>query len=209
MIVRLNWKTILGVISVFVIGCGSTDNPVGEETPELPNEPPTQVVSPILGDWRLLEIIWFKDGAETQRTGPDFLGWYINKGPLILTLAPDGIFEAMRRFPIEDVAHISLLESLGLEHIQEIVISYRGKYHIRANQLRLNLIVTRVAPMEAPQIESDFAENSDFLILAYDVWYNDGGSLDYSLSDNGNQLELRREEGEYMVKFIHRRPNTE
>ncbi|MDE0187156.1 MAG: hypothetical protein OXP71_17075 [Candidatus Poribacteria bacterium] len=52
----------------------------------------------------------------------------------------------MRKFPIEDVSHLSLLESLELEQIQEIVISYRGKHRIRADQLRLNLIVNGTEP---------------------------------------------------------------
>lgn len=45
-------------------------------------------------------------------------------------------------------------------------------------------------------------------MLAYDIWYNDGGSLDFIHSDDGNHLELRREEGKYMVKFIHQRPKA-
>ena len=193
----LTLTTILGVTAALIVGCGNTDNPIGEETPEPPAEPPTQIVSPILGDWRLLDIISFKDGVETNRidskVGTSF----------ILTFAPDGIFDVVIRIPIANVTSLHLLEWLELEHIQEIVVTHRGNFHIGVNQLRLNLIVTSVKPKEAPKIDSDF-ENPIF-------WYdlgNPGGPLDFIHSDDGNHLELRREEGEYMVKFIHQRPKT-
>ena len=93
----------------------------------------------------------------------DSEGSIAGANPNILTLAPDGIFELVQRYPIqEDILH--WLEWKGWEHIQEIVVTFRGKYYVGANQLGLILIVTRVAP---------------------------------------------KEEGEYMVKFIHQRPKTD
>ena len=196
------WTTIFGILLVFIVGCGNTDNPVGERTPEPPTEPPAHIDSPILGDWRLMDIIWLKDGVVMNQV--DGAGSIAGANPNILTLAPDGIFELVQRYPIpEDELH--WLEWKGWEHIQEIVVTFRGKYYIGVNQLGLNLIVTRVEPKEEGlEIRPDL-EDSVFL---YDFWYNDGGSLDFIHSDDGNHLELRREEGEYMVKFIHRRPKA-
>ena len=202
--VRLTWTTTLGLMPVLILGCGSTDNPIREETPEPPTEPRIETVSPVLGDWRLLEIIWLKVGVLTHHI--DSGGWFYGANPNILTFAPDGVFDLTNRYPIEEVASLDWLEWLGLEHVQEIVVTHRGKYHIGVNQLRLNLIVTRVEPKEeGPEIRRDL-ENPVFL---YDFSFNDGVPLDYILTDDGNQLELRREEGEYMVKFLHRRPKTD
>ena len=198
MILTLTWATILGILLVFIVGCGNTDNPVGERTPE----PPTQNVSPILGDWQLQAIVVLKDGVETQR----IVGSSVESITL-LKLQPDGIFEVVSTVPIENVASLDLLEWLELQHVQEIVVTHRGKYHITGNQLRLNLIVTRVKPKEAPKIDSDF-ENPRF-------WYEFGeprSPLDYFLTEDGNNLELRRETKNdttiYTVKFLHRRPKA-
>ncbi len=195
----LTWATIIGILLVFIVGCGNTENPVGET----PTEPPAHIDSPILGDWRLMDIIWLKDGVVMNQI--DSEGSIAGANPNILTLAADGIFELVQRYPIqEDELH--WLEWKGWEHIQELVVTFRGKYYIGENKLRLNLIVTRVEPKEeAPEIRRDL-ENPVFL---YDFWYNDGGPLDFIHSDDGNHLELRREEGEYMVKFIHQRPKTD
>ena len=189
--------TLLGLMLVTIVGCGSNDNPIGEEMSEKPVEPPMQIISPILGDWHLQAITWLKDGVETQRQ--DFTSFSFT-----LTLDPDRIFEVVHRFPTESVTSSVFLELKDWEHIQEIIVTHRGKYYIDENQLRLNLIATSVKPKEAPEIDSDF-ENP---IFWYDVG-NPGGSLDYSIADQGKELELRREEGEYMVKFIHRRPKNE
>lgn len=197
--VSFSWTTILGVIFFLVIGCGDTDNPVGAEIQEPPAEPPTNIVSPILGDWQLQAIVVFKDGVETQRIVDSSV-----ESITLLKLEPDGIFEVVSTVPIEDVASLDLLEWLELQHVQEIVVTHRGKYHITSNQIRLNLIVTRVEPKEAPKIDSDF-ENPIF-------WYEFGEPrrpLDYFLTEDGNNLELRRETINdttiYTVKFLHRR----
>lgn len=201
--VSLSWTTIPAVIFVLVFGCGDTDNPIGAEIQEPPSEPPTHNVSPILGDWQLQAIVVFKDGVETQR----IVGSSVESITL-LKLEPDGIFEVVSTVPIEDVAGLDLLEWLEMQHVQEIVVTHRGKYHITGNQIRLNLIVTRVNPKEAPKIDSDF-ENPRF-------WYEFGEQrrpLDYFLTEDGTNLELRRETKNnttiYTVKFLHRRPQTE
>ena len=199
---RLAWTTMLGVMSVFlIVGCGNTDNPIGEDAPEPPTEPPTHIVSPILGDWRLMDIIWFKDGVVTGQING--AGWIYGADLNILTFAPDGIFSLTQRFPIQEEVLLDILEWKGTGHIREFIVTFKGKYHIGVNQLRFNLIVTRVEPREEELEYNPGLENSVFL---YDVWYNDGGAMDYYLTDGENQLELTREQGESMVKFIHRRP---
>lgn len=199
----LSWTMIMGVIFALVLGCGSTDNPVGENTQKPSSEPPTHIVSPILGDWRLMDIIWFEEGMVTNQI--DGAGWIYGANPNVLTLAPDGTFNLTQRYPIQE-EHLEILEWKGWGHIQEVLVIFRGKYHVGENKLRLNLIVTRVEPKEeAPEIGQEY-ENPEFL---YDVWYKDAETLDYSLTDNGNQLELSREQGEHMVKFIHIRTKTE
>lgn len=193
----LPWKTFLGIMFVFIVGCGNSDNPVGEEITEKPVEPPIQIVSPILGDWHLQDVTWLKDGVATGRL--EFTLFSIT-----LTLDPDRIFEIVVRYPIEIFANSFIREQNGWQHIQEIVVTHRGKFYIVENRLQLNLIATSVKPVEAPDIDSDF-ENPIF-------WYNVedfGGPLIYSIADDGKELELRREKGRYTVKFFHRRPNNE
>lgn len=191
------WKTFLGIMFVFIVGCGSSDNPIGEEITEKPVEPPMQIVSPILGDWHLQDVTRLKDGVATQQI--DFTPFSFT-----LTLDPDKIFEIVARFPIEIFANSFIRELNGWQHIQEIVVTHRGKFYIVENRLQLNLIATSVKPEEAPDIDSEF-ENPIF-------WYNVedfGGPLIYSIADDGKELELRREKGRYTVKFFHRRPNNE
>ena len=82
------------------------------------------------------------------------------------------------------MTRVRRLEWLGLLHVQEIVVTHRGKYHIG-----VNLIVTRVEPKEeGPEIKPNL-ENPVFL---YDFWYNDGGPLDFILTDDGSQLEFEK-----------------
>lgn len=191
------WKTLLGIVFVFIVGCGSSDNPVGEEISETPVEPPMQIVSPILGDWHLQDVTWLNDGVATGRL--EFTLFSIT-----LTLDPDRIFEIVVRYPIEIFANSFIREQNGWQHIQEIVVTHRGKFYIVENRLQLNLIATSVKPEEAPDIDSDF-ENPIF-------WYyveQSRGPLDYSIADDGKELELRRQKGRYTMKFFHRRLNNE
>lgn len=191
------WKTLLGIVFVFIVGCGSSDNPVGEEISETPVEPPMQIVSPILGDWHLQDVTWLKDGVATGQL--EFTLFSIT-----LTLDPDRIFEIVVRYPIEIFANSFIREQNGWQHIQEIVVTHRGKFYIVENRLQLNLMATSVKPVEAPDIDSNF-ENPIF-------WYyveQSRGPLDYAITDDGKELELRRQEGRYTMKYFHRRPNNE
>ena len=211
--VSLSWTTILGVIFVLVLGCEGTDNPIGEEIQEPPTEPPTNIVSPILGDWRLMDLILFTDGVVTiQNTTA---GSIFGANPNILTLAPDGIFNLTQRYPIQEEEDLELLEWKGKGHIHEIIVTFRGKYRLGANQLWLNRVVTRVEPREEALEYKEFFEDPLFV---YDIWaFTDEGThgklLDYSLTDDGNQLELRAEKGtknvKYAIKLVHRRLKTE
>lgn len=211
--VSFSWTTILRVIFVLVIGCGDSDNPIGEEIPEPPTEPPTNIVSPILGDWRLMDLIWFTDGVVTNQNTTT--GWIYGANPNILTLAPDGIFNLTQRYPIHDEVYLETLESEGKGHIHEIVVTFRGKFRLGANQLWLNRVVTRVEPSAEALEFKEFFEDPFFV---YDIWaFTDEGThgklLDYSLTDDGNQLELRAEKGtkdvKYAIKLVHRRLKTE
>ena len=202
---KLTWTMMLGLISViFIVGCGNTDNPIGEDAPEPPTEPPTHNVSPILGDWRLMDIIWLEEGVVIGQI--DGAGWIYGTNPNILTLAPDGIFNLTHTYPIQDEVTLDVLESKGKGHIREFTVTYKGKYHIGLNQLRFNLVATRAEPREEGL---EYIREFENVLFLYDVWYNDGGTMDYFLTDGENQLELTREQGESMVKFIHRRPKTE
>lgn len=203
---------ILGVIFALALGCGSTDNPVAEDTQELPTEPPTNTVSPVFGDWRLMDYISYVDGVVTNQSAT---GWIFGANPNILTLAPDGIFNLTQRYPIQE-DYVEILESEGKGHVQEIIVTFRGKYRINANQLWINRVVTRVEPRaEALRYKLGTFEDPQFV---YDIWaHTDLGShgklLDYSLADDGNQLELRAEKRTkdviYAIKLVHRRLNPE
>ena len=205
---------ILGVIFALALGCGGTDNPIGEETQESPTEPLTNIVSPILGDWRLMDFISYVDGVVTHQNATT--GWIFGANPNILTLAPDGIFNLTQRYPVDE-DDLLLPASNGEGHYQEIIVTFRGKYSLRANQLWLNRIVTSVKPWtfrEEPILELRY-EDPQFV---YDIWaYTDLGShgklLDYSLADDGTQLELRAAQRTkdviYAIKLVHRRLNPE
>lgn len=211
--VSLSCAMILGVIFALALGCGSTDNPVAEDIQEPPTEPPTNIVSPILGDWRLMNVIWFADGVLTNHNSNT--GWIYGANLNILTFAQDGIFNLTQRYPIQE-EYLDILEWKGKGHIQEIIVTFRGKYRINANQLWLNPVVTRVEPREeALEYKGDLFEEPFFL---YDFWANTdigthGKLIDYSLADDGNQLELRAEKGTkdviYAIKLIHRRRKTD
>ena len=204
----------LGVIFALALGCGSTDNPVAEDNQEPPTEPPTNIVSPILGDWQLMDFISYVDGVVKHQNATT--GWIFGANPNILTLAPDGIFNLTQRYPVYE-EELLLPASKGEGQIQEIIVTFRGKYRLRTNQLWLNRIVTSVEPWtfrEEPILEWKY-EDPEFV---YDIWaYTDLGShgklLDYTLADDGNQLELRAEKRTkdviYAIKLVHRRLKPE
>lgn len=194
--VILTSAMILTIVSVFTVGC--TDNPVREETPRLPANPPTQIVSPILGDWHLQSIIGFANGVENFQ-------WDYNSVSITLSLMPEGIFDATHRYPIEAVTDVRLRDWLELRQFEEITVTFEGKYRIAINKLWLNKLSARVQPKEVPEFDSDF-DNPIF-------WYHgakpEEGGMNFSLTEDGNQLELSRGEAGYIVKFIHRRLKTD
>lgn len=86
----LAWTTKLGEMPVFfIVSCGNTDIPIGEDALEPPIELRTHIASQILGDWRLVDIIWLKDGAVIKQI--DGAGWVYGTR-VYLTLAPVGVF---------------------------------------------------------------------------------------------------------------------
>lgn len=199
------WTTVLGIMLVTLAGCGNTDNPIGQESLKSPSEPRAPDDSRILGSWLLQETVWFKEGVETQRLDRQ----QIDYGPFALTMTfmPDGFFHGTFKVPIEKATDPRWLEWIELEHLQDqdIVVTYRGKYHISDNQLWLNLTSGSARPKEAGDIDSDFEDERNLFIY----YLGDPGLLDISFDGDGNQLEFTRQAGIFMVKFLHRRVEGE
>ncbi len=202
--VVLIWTTILGMMVVTTVGCGSDDSPMKEDnspiTEEMPQssiEPPNPYIAPILGTWHLQTITGFENDVVNQSM--DF-----SSGLFTLTFKPDKTFKAINRYPIEVVADLEFLKWKGLEHIQEIVVTFPGKYGISEKQLRLDVGRARVEPKEAPEIDADF-ENPIFF---YHVDQN-ARPMDYSLVNNGDQLELVHKKDVYRVEYILHRLKPE
>ena len=153
------WATVLGMVLVAVVGCGNTDNPIGE-VPKPPPEPLAPSDLFIVGSWQLQEITWFKNGIETQRIDYSPI-------PYILTLEPDGFFHAKYNVPVATVTTQSWLEWIGLEHLQNenIMVTYRGKFQTVNNQLWLNLTSASARPKGAGEIDRDFENPVFFIIL--------------------------------------------
>ncbi len=196
--VNLIWVTVLGMMLVKMVGCGNTDDPI-REMPKPLSERQGPSDSRVLGDWLLQEAIWLKNGVETQRI--DYSPFSFSLG-----LMPDSYFFATYKFPIEYLETQRLLESNGWEHLQDqdIVVAFRGKYQTNNNQLRLNLTSASAKPKEAREIDRDFEEPGFIYYLGEpDLLY-------YSFSDDGNQLQMKREfltpEGDnHTVIFPHHR----
>ena len=194
----LSWRMILGVMFVTMVGCGNTDNPI-REVPKPPSEPLVPTDLSVVGSWQLQGITWFKNGIEAQRED-------LSSFPYILTFEPDAIFDVTNRVPVKMFVDQSWLEGTGLEHLydQDIIVTFRGRFQIVKNQLWLNLTSANASPKGAGEIDSDF-EEPEFL-----YHLGDPGPLDYSFSDENNQLQLKREfltpEGDnYTVIFPHHR----
>ena len=137
--VILIWTTILGMMVVTTIGCGNDDspmkednNPIKEDMPQPSTEAPNPYITPILGTWHLQTITGFENDVVNQSM--DF-----SSGLFTLTFKPDKTFKAINRYPIEVVADLEFLKWKGLEHIQEIVVTFPGKYGISEKQLRLDV----------------------------------------------------------------------
>ena len=161
--------------------------------PQPLTEPSTPYIAPIFGTWHLRLVTVFEDGVQRQQH--DF-------GPLLFTLTfkPYRAFEVIHRYPIERAADLDFLKSIGLEHIQRIVITFQGRYRIGEKQLWLDVDRTMVEPKEAPEIDSDFENPMAFF------WYVDEtGKADYSLSDDGNRLESGSKRGNVSAQFIWHR----
>ena len=195
----LTWTTILGVTAALIVGCGNTEDSIRERRTHLPAETPTKNPSPILGEWRLLEILVFTEKVAINRIT---IGeHWVFRGSIALTLAPDGIFNITQKWSPEEMSDVI---SNNWKDIDEISVTFRGKFRIGTNKVWLNRLSTSVRPKKAVEI--------DFGLADPEFWYDplDSGSpLDYSLTDDGNQLELRGEEEEYTFKFIHRRFKNE
>lgn len=186
------WTTVLGTILATIVGCGNTEDSIREvPKPAVPSD------VPILGEWQLQKVVWFKNGVETQRIDYSSI-------PYSLTFAPDGIFDVIYRVPIDGVADAIWLESLELEHLQDqdIIVTFRGKFQISDNQLWLELTSASAKPKEAGKIDSDYEDP----VFIYHL--GDPGPLGYTFGDDRNRLELIRQkdisQDIYMVKFSHR-----
>ena len=196
----ITWITMLGLMSVFyILGCGNTEDSIREGRADPPAETPTQNPSPILGDWRLLEILVFTEEVVINRIAVG--EHWVFRGSIALTLAPDGIFNITHKWSPEEMSDVIPIK---WKDIDEISVTFRGKFRIGTNKLWLNRLSTSVKPKEAVEI--------DFGLADPEFWYDplDSGSpVEYSLTDDGNQLELKGEEEEYIFKLIHRRLKNE
>ena len=121
-----------------------------------------------------------------------------DSGVITLTFKPDKTFEVIYKYPIEVLADQAFLEWKGLEHIQEIVVTFPGRYGIDAKQLRFYVDRARVEPKEAPEIDSDFEDPIFFYHIG-----RKARPMDYSLVNNGNQLKLVVKEDKNRAEFIH------
>ena len=199
------WTTVLGIMLVAMAGCGNTDDPIGQESLKSPSEPRAPDDPRILGSWHLQETVWFKEGVETLR----FDRQQVDYGPsaLTMTFTSDGYFYGTFKHPIEKTADPRWLEWIELEHLQDedIVVTYRGKFYISDNQLWLNLTSGSARPKEAGDIDSDYEDERNLFIY----YLGDPGLLDISFRDDDNLLEFTRQEGIYMVKFLHSRVEGE
>ena len=203
--VFLTCTAILGVMCISMAGCGSNGNPLEMETQEPATEPPiptftpTPNVAPILGTWLLQQ--------STHRFNDDIkFHDYGDTSSAYLTFKQNRTFEAIFIRPIQKVTRISSLAWKGLQHIEEITITFRGEYQIGVNQsgadqLWLNLLTAEVKPKEAPEVDSDYANPIFYLVGnvgANRLW-------NYSSAEDGSQLELGFRDGQLSVAYDYRR----
>ena len=127
----------------------------------------------------------------------------IDYGPFALTITfmPGGVFHATYKLPVKKLISLRELKWLGLEHLQDqdIIVTFWGEFQINNNQLWLDLISASAKPREAREIYLDFEEP----VLPYHL--GNPGLLDISYGDDDGRLELIRQKGMYMVRFLHRR----
>lgn len=203
--VILTCTAIFGVMCISTAGCGSNGNPLEVESPEPASEPPiptftpTPNVTPILGTWLLQQ--------STHRINDDIKFHDYGDMPwAYLTFKQNRTFEAIFIWQIQEVTSMFYLAWKGLQHIEEISITFRGEYQIGVNQsgadqLWLDLLTAEVKPKEAPEIDSDF-ENPIFYLVgnvgATRLW-------NYSSAEDGSQLELGFRDGQLSVAYDYRR----
>ena len=80
------------------------------------------------------------------------------------------------------------------------MITFWGKYEIDGKQLWFDVDRATVEPKEAPEIDSDFEDPMVFFF-----WVDKTGRVPYSLSDDGDRLELETERGKESAKLIWHR----
>ena len=190
--VTLVWTVMLGMMVVAVVGCGGDDSPIKEEMPQPAAEPPNPYIAPILGTWHLQTITWFENNVENQSI--DF-----SSGLFTLTFKPDKTCEVIYRYPIEEAVN-EILRPVEWEDIQEIVVTFPGRYGIDEKQLRFYVDRARVEPKDAGEVDSDFEDPIFFYHIE-----GKARPLDYSLVNNGDQLELVNKKDIYRAEFIHHR----
>lgn len=196
--VILSRKTIIGISLVAVIGCGSTDNPVKEDGPSTQTLitvfSPVRNVNQILGTWLLKSInVLGENGKEPHNV--------INWVSFWLKFEPDSTFQATHRYPIEFIAESELLALKGLQHIEKITVTFEGKYKIVANQLKMNVISSKVRPKQAAELDSDF-ENPGFLWVGE---IGNAGVAEAFLDENGDKLMLEVDDGTVEGRVIYQR----
>lgn len=93
-----------------------------------------------------------------------------------------------------------ILRPAEWEDIQEIVVTFPGRYGIDEKQLRFYVDRASVEPKDAGEVDSDFKDPIFFHHIG-----RKARPLAYSLANNGNQLELVVKEGKNRAEFIHHR----
>ena len=204
----LTWRIIIGMMLVTIVACGGNEDPLKEEMPDPstatsePHFTPITDITLILGTWRLKSIVTFSDDGKTRQDA--------DAVAFDLTFKPDGTFEATHSVPIQMVTNAAILASKGLQHIlqhvKEIVLTFQGEYEISVNQIKLTLLSADVAPIEAPEIDSDF-ENPMFYPLVRQV--GDTRELNYTVAEDDSTLVFWAEIGRFSTEINYRRLKTD
>ena len=201
--VILSRKTIIGILLVAVIGCGSTDDLIKEDgsnsSPKvsITESPEVLIVEQILGTW-LLESLHLFSGHSGVWHSADLVTFY-------LTFKPDGTFQATHKYPIGFIADRELLAEKGLQHVKEVIVTILGDYEIAANQLTIHVLSSHVNPMQAAELDSDF-ENPGFLWVEE---VGDSGNAEVYLGENDGILVFLVKDGKLIGEIIYERLQTE
>ena len=190
--VTLIWTVILGMIVVAVVGCGGDDRPIKEEMPQPATESSNPYVPLVLGTWHLQTITFFENGVQTQSMDFSLVLFTV-------TFKLDKTFEVISKYPIEEAVN-EILRPAEWEDIQDIVVTFPGRYGIDEKQLRFYVDRARVEPKDAGEVDSDFEDPIFFYHIG-----RKARPLAYSLVNNGDQLELVVKEDKNRAEFIHHR----